>query len=357
MKVLCEPSSGKIRDRVAYISPYGQCFRALVIPANPHSPAQEFMRQLFGNLARSWGGRLTDPQRDLWNEEATTVWTHPKLGKAASMSGEQLYEAINSVRGRVGLQPALEPPPRYAFPLSVVRNLVAVNSGEGVRLFLRLAGEPTEDIMVFGQAPCSAGRSKRRNVAYLGLLPPAVDGLSEITALYKARYGEPRPGTKLFIVTCQQKNGWKGIEQETSDIIPHPPKAAEPAAEGTAQGLPRPTETSVPAEMASADNAPHGLTGPTRIGAPGVIHPAETVLPDLPYPAQAAPNGIPAPATPGNRQKPLMHKGCTRGAEETDTPVVSSSPEGAEPRASRRKAAGAASGGDGGRDGGRDSPR
>src|ERR1039457_7637613 len=63
---------------------------------------------------------------------------------------------------------------------------------------------------VFGQEPCSSGRSKRRNVAYLGLLPPPVDGWSDITYLYRARYGEPRPGMRVFIVTCQQKNGWKG---------------------------------------------------------------------------------------------------------------------------------------------------
>jgi len=47
MKVLCEPSSGKIRDRVAYISPYGHCFRELVIPTNHRTEAQQFMREIF----------------------------------------------------------------------------------------------------------------------------------------------------------------------------------------------------------------------------------------------------------------------------------------------------------------------
>ena len=83
--------------------------------------------------------------------------------------------------------------------------------------------------MVFGQAPCSAGRAKRRNVSYLGLLPPPTDGLSEITDLYRAKFGEPTPGTKIFIVTCQQKNGWKGLEQESSEIVPENPKG-QPAA-------------------------------------------------------------------------------------------------------------------------------
>ena len=54
------------------------------------------------------------------------------------------------------------------------------------------------------KARCSAGRSKRRKVACLGLMPPLQDGLSDITDRYVARYGEPRPGEKVFVVPCQQ---------------------------------------------------------------------------------------------------------------------------------------------------------
>jgi uncharacterized Zn-binding protein involved in type VI secretion len=64
---------------------------------------------------------------------------------------------------------------------------------------------------------------KRRNVAYLGLLPTPQDGLSDITAIYVARYGEPRAGEKVFIVTCQQKDGWEGFDKETNEIVPDKP--------------------------------------------------------------------------------------------------------------------------------------
>jgi hypothetical protein len=118
-----------------------------------------------------------------------------------------------------------------AFGLSAVGELVAENTEVGVRLRLRITGELNEDVMVFGQEPCNSGRSKRRNVAYLGLLPPPVDGWSDITYLYRARYGEPRPGTRVFIVTCQQKNGWKGMDRETSALVPDRPKGQQAAAE------------------------------------------------------------------------------------------------------------------------------
>ena len=150
MKVLDIPSSGKRGTIVAYLSPFGLCHRALIVPANTQTPARQHMRRAFGNFARAWSRVLTNDQ-------------------------------------------------------------------SGLRFLLKLTGPVTADIMVFAQAPCSAGRSKRRNVSYIGLLPLAVDGLCDITALYVARYGTPRPGDKLFIVTRQQKDGWEDFDQETSE--------------------------------------------------------------------------------------------------------------------------------------------
>src|SRR5208283_4346733 len=105
-----------------------------------------------------------------------------------------------------------------------VGQLTITNVQDGVRLLLNVTASLAEDIMVFGQAPCSAGRRKRRNVSYLGLLSAAEDGLSDITAIYVARFGAPRPGERVFIVTRQQKDGWEGYDQQTSEIVPAAPR-------------------------------------------------------------------------------------------------------------------------------------
>ena len=110
------------------------------------------------------------------------------------------------------------------FDRNPVGQLLITNGEGGVRLRLKVTAPVTEDIMVFGQAPCSAGRRKRRNVSYLGLLSAAEDGLSDITAIYVARYGAPRPGERVFIVTRQQKDGWEGYDQQTSEIVPAAPQ-------------------------------------------------------------------------------------------------------------------------------------
>jgi len=165
-----------------------------------------------------------------------------------------------------------------------------------VRLLLNVTVPITDKIMVFGQAPCSAGRSKRRNISYLGLLPAPIDGLADITALYVARYGEPKPGEKVFIVTRQQKNGWESPDHMTSEIVPGQSHGREELQ--ALQGLQR-------------------LQGANEGGAR-----TEDVT-------QRSPLSRYAPAQPALPLNPHMHNGCTPGAQGYAETGVPCSPEGA----------------------------
>ncbi len=69
---------------------------------------------------------------------------------------------------------------------SLVREPTIVNGEQGVRLLVREDGPVNDPVMVSGQVPCKAGRSKRRNSACLGLLPPPESGVSDITEIYGA---------------------------------------------------------------------------------------------------------------------------------------------------------------------------
>ena len=161
------------------------------------------------------------------------VQSHKRLGQSGPLSGQQHFQGINSARACIGLEPLWDPPAPVVFGPSPIGQLVITNGEDGVRLMLQVSGTIATDIMVFGQAPCSAGRRKRRNVAFLGLLPAPQGTMCEITALYVARYGEPRPGEKVFIVTCQQQDGWEGFEQETNEIAPQKPAVQPASASGT----------------------------------------------------------------------------------------------------------------------------
>jgi hypothetical protein len=152
MKVVSEPSSGKIGDRVAYVSRYGQCQRELVTPKNTRSPARDHMRSSFGRLARAWGGLLSDAQRDAWCEAGSKVQSATRFGRSGSLTGQQLFQAINSVRACLGLDMLLTPPAPAVFDPNPVGQLAITNDQNGLRLVLGISGPLAEEIMVFGGA-------------------------------------------------------------------------------------------------------------------------------------------------------------------------------------------------------------
>jgi hypothetical protein len=220
MKILDIPRSGKCGLTVAYQSRFGLCLRQHVPQKAALTPARQRVCSLFAQNSRKWSTTLSKDQHDRWCLAAAQVMSHPRLAQKGPLTGQQLWQAISTVRSVVGLPETLEVPTRPVFSSSNVGPLVIENGADGLRLYLPVSGQLTEDIMVFGQEPCSRGRYQRRNVSYLGLLPPPINGLSDITQLYTTRFGEPRPAQKVFLVSCQQKDGWKGLDLETSEVVP-----------------------------------------------------------------------------------------------------------------------------------------
>jgi len=231
MKILDTPRSDKCSQTVAFQSRFGLCMRQHVPQKAALTPARQLVCSVFGSNSRKWSARLTAEQHDRWSLAGAQVMSHPRLAQKGPLTGQQCWQAISTVRAIVGLPETLEVLIRPVFSHSNVGPLVIENGADGVRLYLEVSGELDTDIMVFGQEPCSRGRYKRRSVSYLGLIPPPIGGLSEITRLYQAKFGLPRPGQKVFIVTCQEQEGWKGLDQETSATVPERPIEFQATAE------------------------------------------------------------------------------------------------------------------------------
>ncbi len=229
MQLLDTPRTGKLGPHVFYTDTSGQrqfC-RTRAIPADPRSPAQSKMRALMAHASGLWSLKLTDPQREQWIAAALNAPSHPWLGRYTHLSGQQLEIKINLTLACTGKPLVLTPPEPVAFAPNPVTALDAVQDPEaGVRLRLSV-GTVSEDIMVFGQPPCSAGRMKPRRVYYLGLLGAVANGQADITDLYTAKFGAPAPGKKIFIVTCQTKDGWKAQDSVFKAVIPPPPPAGK----------------------------------------------------------------------------------------------------------------------------------
>jgi hypothetical protein len=160
------------------------------------------------------------------------------VAQAGPLTGQQPFQGLNCARACIGRELLFGPPAPVVFGLSPIGRRAITYGEGGVRLLLGVSRPVAEDSIVFGQAPCGRGRMQRRNVACLGLLPASQHGMSDIKDLYADRYGEPRVGEKVFIVTCQQKDAWEGHNQEASEIVPEKPEATQASGTATLTVLP-----------------------------------------------------------------------------------------------------------------------
>jgi hypothetical protein len=164
MKVIASPRTGKVANLVAYPSPFGQCYRTLSVPHDPKSEAQSRMRTVFGSSSRGWGLKLTEAQRQRWVAAALTVPSHLSWSQYSRLSGQQFCVKINSTLRLIGQPPVDEPPDPVVFRPNWAAELAIDNDPEASVCLGLNVGTISEDIMVFGQPPCSAGRMKCRQV-------------------------------------------------------------------------------------------------------------------------------------------------------------------------------------------------
>ena len=317
MQLLDTPRTGKLGPHVFYADRFGRQFcRLKVIPKNDRTPGQSKVRALLTYTSGLFSLKLTDPEREQWIAAALTAPTHGFLGRYGNLSGQQLEVKLNMTRLLTGQQVTLTPPEPVVFSANPVTALEAVPTEAGARLLLSV-GTVSEDIMVFGQPPCSAGRMKHRRVYYLGLAGAVTNGQADITGLYAAKFGPLPPGKKVFIVPCHTKNGWKAQDHVFSAIVPPPPapgeqqrnKATKTKAAATTA---TPTSDSAPVEASSSGSpsvykwSTPDVRGPHR-GQTGV-HPVSILCTPLVHSVRRAlwglrrlglPDGLPLVAAGG----------------------------------------------------------
>jgi hypothetical protein len=182
-----------------------------------------------GAVSKAWSELLTESERRAWMAVAAKVMSRPRLGRGP-MTGQMLFTGINSARRTIGREFLRVPAERIVFGPNVVEGLTISRDQGRLRFALRVSGPVTEDIMVFGAAPCSAKWRKCRKPVYLGLLPAPEGGVNDVTELYVRRFGEPKAGERVFIRTRQQTNGWESWDKDVSEIVPVRPLAAKPGA-------------------------------------------------------------------------------------------------------------------------------
>ncbi len=221
MKVRKPPQSGSLGDIVAKKNRYGQYETKKPSAKYRHTPARRRACANMTKFSRLWN-ELTAEQQDGWRRRALEVRSQPRLAQSGPLTGHNLFVRINTVLATCGCEPLLEAPPIPQFSTNPVVGLTIRDGPDGLVLKLRLSERPTQDIMVFASPPRSRGQVFCETYAFLGLLPDSVEHESEITRLYLKKYGVPPAGSRIFIRTWPQENGWeaKGLRRITYADVP-----------------------------------------------------------------------------------------------------------------------------------------
>src|ERR1035437_2509343 len=221
MKISSIPKSGR-KGSVVYVNTRpGKVAREDVRPPNPRPPQQQDHR----NNVRAVTGRwhtLTPEQRAAWCAATANKYFVNEAGRRVRLNGYHHVVSLNTRRADLGLPQFDLPPAEPVFSPNPVADLVATNTGGNFTLKLRVPSPPAQYTLVQGAAPVRTGVRCVQHFPFLGLLPPPTDGWSDITELYKARYGEPKPGTAIWIRTCQHIDGWLDVPKAVSARVPAP---------------------------------------------------------------------------------------------------------------------------------------
>ncbi len=219
MKLISPPQTGRVGDVVNVISRYGQLARKYTVPRNPRTPRQQANRGSFGAVVRRWR-RLDPEQRLAWGVAAANNYTVNRQGKRMALNGYNHFVSINAARAAKALSLFDLPPAVPTFPPNPVAELAISNAGDNLSLKLHVTSQPGQYTLVCGAAPVSAGVRCVQHFVFLGFLPAAEDGWSDITELYVKRYGQPPVGQVVYLRTSQHIDGWVDVAKEASAVVP-----------------------------------------------------------------------------------------------------------------------------------------
>ncbi len=258
--------------------------RVHVPPTDPRSGAQQRVRKLMTAAAQGFRDWLTEAERMAWHAAAEEIYSRPRLGKSGPLCGEVLFTKLNCPRALIGREWLRLPSKPVVFGPSPVGELTLRREQDRLRLELAVSGPVTGDIMVCATPPCRPTWKKCRKERYLGLLPAPVDGVSDITALYLDRFGEPEPGQRIFVRTRQQRDGWESDPVDTRNLVPAKELVAkvEPAKDGAGAGELRTFNFELRTSNRVGTGAWGVVFGASSLPCPWEVHAVHTVVARLP---------------------------------------------------------------------------
>jgi hypothetical protein len=221
MKIQSIPKSGRQGSVVFVKGRYGNVVREFVPPSNPRTADQQGHRRNILAVSRRWR-RLSLEQVGTWRALAASTSFVNDKGKRVRLNCFKLFVSLNTRRADLGLPQFDTAPAKPVFGTSPVVELAVTYPGGKFTLQIRLNGTPEQLILVQGAKPVRSCVRCVQHFPFLGLLPPPIDGWSDITELYVARFGTPKAGTAVWIRTCQHIDGFIDVPRIVRTRVPAP---------------------------------------------------------------------------------------------------------------------------------------
>jgi hypothetical protein len=221
MKIQSIPKSGRQESVVFVKGRYGNVVREFVPPSNPRTAYQQSHRRNILAVSRRWRTRSLQ-QQGTWRVLAGNKYFVNDEGKRVRLNCFKLFVSLNTRRADLGLPQFDTAPAEPVFRTSPVLDLDISYPGGKCTIKLRVQGTPAQLILVQGAKPVRSSVRCVQHFPFLGLLPPPIDGWSDITELYVARYGVPKAGTAVWIRTCQHVDGFIDVPKVFRARVPAP---------------------------------------------------------------------------------------------------------------------------------------
>jgi hypothetical protein len=207
MKIQSIPKSGRKGSVIYSEGRYGKVAREYVPPQNPRTAQQQSHRRNILAVCRRWR-TLSLEQRGTWRALAANRYFVNDEGQRVRLNCFKLFVSLNTRRADLGLPHFDVAPAEPVFSTTPVGELAIAYPEGRFTLKVRVEGTPAQLILVQGAKPVRSCVRFVQHFPFLGLLPPPIDGWSDITELYVARYGVPKAGTAVWIRTCQHIDGF-----------------------------------------------------------------------------------------------------------------------------------------------------
>jgi hypothetical protein len=207
MKIESTSKSGRQGSVVFVKGRYGNFVKEFVPPSNPRTADQQSHRRNILAVSRRWR-TLSLEQRGTWRLLAAKTYFVNDKAQRVRLNCFKLFVSLNTRRADLGLPQFDVAPAEPVFSASPVKELAVSYTGGRFTLELRVEGMAGQLILVQGAKPVRGCVRCVQHFPFLGLLPPPIDGWSDITELYVARYGVPKPNQAIWIRTCQHVDGF-----------------------------------------------------------------------------------------------------------------------------------------------------